>query len=63
MIAPTVRPDPLVIVDVALGLGLMRYAAGQDPGVRRWVLSFLGGLLAWSGVLAALRSPTAADNG
>ncbi len=55
MIAPTVRPDPLVIVDVALGLGLMRYAHAKRPGVRRWALSFLGGMVLWSGVLAALR--------
>ena len=55
MIPPTVRPDPLVIVDVALGLALMMYAHTERPGMRRWVLSFLGGMVLWSGVLAALR--------
>ena len=55
MLAPTVGPDPLVIGDVALGLGLMRYAHAQRPGVWRRVLSFLGGMVLWSGVLAALR--------
>ena len=53
MIPPTIRPDPLAIVDVALGLGLVMFAYAQRP-VLYWVLSFLGGMLVWAGVIAAV---------
>ena len=55
MIAPTVHLDLVAVWNLAIGLGLLAFATDQRPGWRRWVLSFLGGVLAWSGVLEALR--------
>ena len=55
MIAPTVHLDLVAVWNLAIGLGLLAFVTEQRQGLRRWVLSFLGVVLVWSGVLETLR--------
>ena len=54
MIAPTVRPDPVVIWNLAAGLALLMYATDRGPWPQRWALTILAGALLGLGVHAAL---------